>query len=109
MINDDLGVTLAVAVYPTNRIDCITLEDTIDKMLIPNIKEIEMKSMTFVNERNGEQVICDDVRAVQVIDGIDYLVVHKQDNPRPFMMRKDALKKVNGVGSVMAARLSVKQ
>ena len=68
-----------------------------------------MKSMTFVNERNGEQVVCDDVRAVQVIDGIDYLIVHKQDNPRPFMMRKDALKKVNGVGSVMAARLSVKQ
>ena len=68
-----------------------------------------MKSMTFVNERNGEQVVCDDVRAVQVIDGIDYLVVHKQDNPRPFMMRKDALKKINGVSSVVAARLSVKQ
>ena len=60
-----------------------------------------MKSMTFVNERNGEQVVCDDVRAVQVIDGVDYLVVHKQDNPRPFMMRKDALKKVNGVSSVV--------
>ena len=68
-----------------------------------------MKSMTFVNERNGEQVVCDDVRDVRVIDGIDYLVVHKQDNPSPFMMRKDALKKVNGVGSVVAARLSVKQ
>ena len=68
-----------------------------------------MKSMTFVNERNGEQVVCEDVRAVRVIDGVDYLVVHKKDNPRPFMMRKDALKKVNGVGSVMAARLSVKQ
>ena len=72
-------------------------------------KEIVMKAMTFINERNGEQVVCDDVRAVQVIDGVDYLIVHKQDNPRPFMMRKDALKKVNGVGSVMAARLSVKQ
>ena len=68
-----------------------------------------MKAMTFVNERNGEQVICDNVRDVQVIDGIEYLIVHKKENPRPFMMRKDALKKVNGVGSVMAARLSVKQ
>ena len=68
-----------------------------------------MKAMTFINERNGEQVVCDDVRAVQVIDGVDYLVVHKKDNPRAFMMRKDALKKVNGVGSVMAAQLSVKQ
>ena len=68
-----------------------------------------MKSMTFVNERNGEQVVCDDIRDVRTIDGVDYLVVHKKDNPRPFMMRKDALRKVNGVGSVVAARLSVKQ
>ena len=37
VITDDLGVTLAVAVYPANRNDCITLEDTIDKMIIPNI------------------------------------------------------------------------
>jgi len=71
--------------------------------------EIDMKSMTFVNERNGEQVVCDDIRDVRTIDGVDYLVVHKNDNPRPFMMRKDALRKVNGVGSVVAARLSVKQ
>ena len=54
-----------------------------------------MKTVTFKNERNGEQVVCDDVRDVRVIDGVDYLVVHKQDNPRAFMMRKEALKKVN--------------
>jgi hypothetical protein len=54
-----------------------------------------MKTVTFENERNGERVVCDDVRDVRVIDGVDYLVVHKQDNPRAFMMRKEALKKVN--------------
>ena len=68
-----------------------------------------MKSMLFVNERNGERVVCDNIRDVRVIEGVDYLVVHKEENPRPFMMRKDALKKVNGVSSVVAARLSVKQ
>lgn len=68
-----------------------------------------MKSMLFVNERNGERVVCDNIRDVRVIEGVDYLVVHKEENPRPFMMRKDALKKVNDVSSVVAARLSVKQ
>ena len=28
------------------------------------------------------------------IDGVEYLVVHKVDNQRPFLMRKDALEKV---------------
>lgn len=68
-----------------------------------------MKSMLFVNERNGDRVVCDNIRDVRVIEGVDYLVVHKEENPRLFMMRKDALKKVNGVSSVVAARLSVKQ
>ena len=68
-----------------------------------------MKSMTFINERNGEHVVCNDARMVETIDGVEYLVVHRPGTDRQFLMRKDALKKVNGVGSVMAARLSVKQ
>ena len=72
-------------------------------------KEIEMKSMTFVNERNGEQVICNDARMIETIDGVEYLVVHRPGTDRQFLMRKDALKKVNGVGSVVVAQLSVKQ
>jgi hypothetical protein len=72
-------------------------------------KEIVMKAMTFINERNGEQVVCNDTRMVETIDGVAYLVVHRPGTDRQFLMRKDALKKVNGVGSVMAARLSVKQ
>ena len=68
-----------------------------------------MKAMTFVNERNGEQVVCNDTRMIETIDGVEYLVVHRPGTDRQFLMRKDALKKVNGVGSVVAARLSVKQ
>ena len=59
-----------------------------------------MKAMTFVNERNGEQVICNDTRMVETIDGVAYLIVHRPGTDRQFLMRKDALKKVNGDHSV---------
>ena len=68
-----------------------------------------MKAMTFINERNGEQVVCNNTRMVETIDGVEYLVVHRPGTDRQFLMRKDALKKVNGVGSVMTARQSAKQ
>ena len=68
-----------------------------------------MKTITFKNRFNGERVVCNDTKAIQVIDGIEYLLVSKTIQDRKFLMRKDALEKVNGVGSVMAARLSVKQ
>ena len=52
-----------------------------------------MKSITFKNKFNGEQVVCKDVKAVQVIDGIEYLLVTTKQN-RTHLMRKDALEKV---------------
>ena len=58
---------------------------------------------------NNERFVCEDVRAVDVIDGVEYLVVHRPNEQRMFKMRRDALEKVNGVASVMDARLSVKQ
>lgn len=57
-------------------------------------KENTMKSATFRNKLNSELFVCEDVRNVQVIDNVEYLVVHKQHNTRPFLMRKDALEKV---------------
>ena len=68
-----------------------------------------MKAMTFVNERNGEQVVCNNTRMIETIDGVEYLVVHRPGTDRQFLMRKDALKKVNVVPSVVVAQLSVKQ
>ena len=68
-----------------------------------------MKATTFKNKFNNEQVVCKDPRDVHLIDGVEYLMVSKTIQDRKFLMRKDALQKVNGVGSVMAARLSVKQ
>jgi len=53
-----------------------------------------MKSMTFKNRLNGERFVCDDVRAIEVIDGVEYLVVHRPNEYRHFKMRKDALEKI---------------
>ncbi len=52
-----------------------------------------MKSMTFKSRLNGERFICDDVRTVEVIDGVEYLIVHRPDEHRLFKMRKDVLEK----------------
>jgi hypothetical protein len=54
-----------------------------------------MKAITFKNRFNGERVVCKDIKAIQVIDGIEYLLVSKTIQDRKFLMRKDALEKVN--------------
>ena len=59
-----------------------------------NYKENGMKSITFKNKMNGERFVCDNTRAVEVIDGVEYLVVHSEFNLRPVMVRKDMLEKV---------------
>ena len=60
----------------------------------PAIKEYAMKTVTFKNRFNGEHVVCNDVKAIQVIDGIEYLLVSKKIQDRKFLMRKDALEKI---------------
>ena len=64
------------------------------------LKETAMKAITFKNRFNGERVVCKDVKDIQVIDGIEYLLVSKTIQDRKFLMRKDALEKVNGDHSV---------
>ena len=60
-----------------------------------------MKIITFKNKFNGEHVICNDTRAVQIIDGIEYLLVSRRIQDRKFLMRKDALEKVKDNASVV--------
>jgi hypothetical protein len=52
-----------------------------------------MKPVHFKNSLNGERFVCDDVRAVEYIDGVEYLVVHRPNETRQFKMRRDALVK----------------
>lgn len=54
-----------------------------------------MKEVLFRNIYNGEEVICNDTSKEEIIEGIKYLIVHRQGNDRSFLMRKDALKKIN--------------
>ena len=54
-----------------------------------------MKTITFKNRFNNERVVCKDVKDIYVIDGIEYLLVSKTVQDRKFLMRKDALERVN--------------
>jgi hypothetical protein len=50
--------------------------------------------MTFENRFNRERFECDNVRDVEVIDGVEYLKVRKPNTQRQFLIRKDILEKV---------------
>lgn len=54
-----------------------------------------MKPVFFRNRMNNERFVCEDIRAVDIIDGVEYLVVHRPNEQRMFKMRKDALEKIN--------------
>jgi hypothetical protein len=56
-----------------------------------------MKAVTFKNRFNGEIVVCKDLKDVQFIDGVEYLLVSKTIQDRKFLMRRDALEKVSTV------------
>ena len=53
-----------------------------------------MKPITLKNKFNGERVVCDDIKEIKLIDGIEYLFVSKTIQDRKFLMRKDSLEKV---------------
>ena len=54
-----------------------------------------MKSVMFRNRMNGENVICDDIRKVEVIDGVQYIFVRRLGQDRTYLMRKEALEKIS--------------
>jgi len=54
-----------------------------------------MKPIVYENPRNHERVICDNVRDVRIIDGIEYLSVHRINENRQFLVRRDAIRRVD--------------
>ena len=54
-----------------------------------------MKIVTYQNKMNGEQVVCDDPRNIEIIDGVDYLLVRRPGTERRFLMRKEVLQKIS--------------
>ena len=61
------------------------------------IKENVMKPTLFKNRLNSERFVCDDTRVTDVIDGVEYLVVHRPNEHRLFKMRRDVLEKDTAV------------
>ena len=57
-------------------------------------KENIVKKIIFENKWNREQFECDNIRAVQLIDGIEYLQVRKLNTSRQCLIRKDSLEKI---------------
>lgn len=53
-----------------------------------------MKPVMFKNRMNGEKVICEDIRNVQVIDGVEYIFVRRAGQDRTHLMRREALEKI---------------
>jgi len=53
-----------------------------------------MKSVTLESKLNRDRFECDNVRDVEVIDGVEYLKVRRPNTARQFLFRKDTLEKV---------------
>jgi hypothetical protein len=54
-----------------------------------------MKVVIFENQFNKtEKFYCDNLKNVQLIDGVEYLHVRRIENSRKFLIRKDSLRRV---------------
>lgn len=57
-----------------------------------------MKPVFYKNIVTGEKFICTDIKNDrQIIDGVEFLLVQKNNQQRKFLMRKDALKKIDSL------------
>lgn len=65
----------------------------IDKRILFYYMENRMKPVNFRVVNSSERVICDNVRNVQVIDGVEYVFVRREGRASTHLMRKGALVK----------------
>lgn len=49
---------------------------------------IKKDLVRLVNNRSGEEWICDDYRTVKNIDGVEFVEVYKENTSRKFWMNK---------------------
>jgi hypothetical protein len=52
------------------------------------------KTKTFENKITRERYICDNIRMVRRLDGVEYLSVRRVGEERKVLMRKDSLQEV---------------
>lgn len=60
-----------------------------------------MKPVNLVNRINGEKFICENIREIEQIDGVEYLRVRRPGEQRWFLMCRDALVKDTATVSVV--------
>lgn len=56
-----------------------------------------MKPVNLINRINNERFICENIREIDQIDGVEYLRVRRAGEHRWFLMRKDVLEKDTAV------------
>ena len=52
------------------------------------------KTKIFENKITRERYICDNIRMVRKLDGVDYISVRRVNEERRFLIRKDSLEEV---------------
>ena len=52
------------------------------------------KTKTFENKITHERYICDNIKMVRKLDGVEYISVRRVNEERRFLMRKDSLQEV---------------
>ena len=55
---------------------------------------IKKNPIVLVNNRSGEEWLCDDYNTVRIVDGVEFIEVYKEHNPRKFWMNKATLNKI---------------
>lgn len=53
-----------------------------------------MESIMFENKINHDKFLCDNIKDIRIIDGVEYLPVHTIATNRIVLIRKDTLQKV---------------
>jgi len=53
------------------------------------------KPVVFENKITRERLICDNIRLVRVFDGAEFLSVHRVNESRNFLIRRDALTEID--------------
>jgi hypothetical protein len=52
------------------------------------------KPVVFENKITRERLVCDNIKLVRVFDGAEFLSVHRPNENRNFLIRRDALTEI---------------
>jgi len=55
---------------------------------------IEKKEITLINPRTDERFVCEDTTKTTHIEGVEFILVRRENKPQQHLMRKDSLIRV---------------